>query len=203
MAETANKTTYPENESRTRRKLIGFFLFPIALFPFLALISYRWQAIEAMHIPPEKTANLIGVIGDTFAYCGYQLIGLAIWAVAPLTLFLGLLLVLGKTFRPGRRSLSFLLFMFATTCLLQLLGDAPSIASVLKELNLGGNAGGALGYLVMDCGLSRLVSPFGASVLMATLMLFALLSMIGFTCGCGYTESSEIILQSEIPSSRR
>lgn len=180
MAETANKTTYPENESRTRRKLIGFFLFPIALFPFLALISYRWQAIEAMHIPPEKTANLIGVIGDTFAYCGYQLIGLAIWAVAPLTLFLGLLLVLGKTFRPGRRSLSFLLFMFATTCLLQLLGDAPSIASVLKELNLGGNAGGALGYLVMDCGLSRLVSPFGASVLMATLMLFALLSMIGF-----------------------
>ena len=181
MAETANKTiSTNENESRTRRKLIGFFLFPIALFPFLALVSYRWQAMTELHVPPENTSNLIGVIGDAFAYNGYRLIGLATWAVAPLTLFLGLLLVLGKTFRPSRRFLAFLLFMFATTCLLQLLGDSPSIASVLKELNLGKNAGGALGYLVMDCGLSRLVSPFGASVLMATLMLFALLSMIGF-----------------------
>lgn len=181
MAETANKISpIPDCESRTRRKLIGFFLFPIALFPFLALVSYRWQTIEALHVPPEKSTNLIGVIGDAFAYGGYQLIGLAIWAVAPLTLFLGLLLVLGKTFRPGRRSLSFLLFMFATTCLLQLLRESPSIASVLKDLNLGGNAGGALGYLVMDCVLSRLISPFGASVLMATLMIFALLSMVGF-----------------------
>ena len=181
MAETANKIpSVNEHESRTRRKLIGFFLFPIALFPFLALISYRWQAIETLHIPPEPSSNLIGVIGDAFAYNGYALIGLATWAVAPLTLFLGLLLVLGKTFRPSRRFLAFLLFMFATTCLLQLLGDSPSISGVLKELNLGKNAGGALGYLVMDCGLSRLVSPFGASVLMATLMLFALLSMIGF-----------------------
>ena len=169
-----------ENENTIRRKLIGFFLFPIALFPFLALISYKWQAIEALNIPPEQSSNLIGVIGDAFAYYGYQLIGLATWAVAPLTLFLGLLLVLGKTFRPSRRFLSFILFMFATTCLLQLLGESPSIASVLSELNLGSNAGGALGYLVMDCALSRLLSPFGASILMSILMLFALISMIGF-----------------------
>ena len=182
MAETANKTsqTISENESKTRRRLIGFFLFPIALVPFLALVSYRWQAMETLCVPPEPSSNLIGVIGDVFAYNGYQLIGLATWAVAPLTLCLGLLLVLGKTFRPGRRFLSFLLFMFATTCLLQLLGESASIAPVLKELNLGTNAGGALGYLVMDCALSRLVSPFGASILMATLMLFALISMIGF-----------------------
>ena len=182
MAETANNTisTAAENENRVRRKLIGFFLFPIALFPFLALISYRWQAMEALNIPPEETSNLIGVIGDTFAYIGYQVIGLAIWAVAPLTLFLGLLLVMGKAFRPSRRFLSFLLFMFATTCLLQLLGKSASISSILNDLNLGSNAGGALGYLVMDSGLSRLVSPFGASILMATLMIFALISMIGF-----------------------
>ncbi|MBO5940156.1 MAG: DNA translocase FtsK 4TM domain-containing protein, partial [Kiritimatiellae bacterium] len=182
MAETNNRpaSSIMENENTIRRKLIGFFLFPIALFPFLALISYKWQAIEALNIPPEQSSNLIGVIGDAFAYYGYQLIGLATWAVAPLTLFLGLLLVLGKTFRPSRRFLSFILFMFATTCLLQLLGESPSIASVLSELNLGSNAGGALGYLVMDCALSRLLSPFGASILMSILMLFALISMIGF-----------------------
>ena len=158
---------------------MGFFLFPIALFPLLALISYRWQAIEKLNLPPEASSNLIGVVGDAFAYNGYQLIGLALWAVPPLTLFLGLLLVLGHAFRPGRRFLAFLLFLFATTCLLQLLSATPSVAALLNALNLGSNAGGALGYLVMDCGLSRLLSPFGASILMVTLMAFALLAMIG------------------------
>ena len=123
MAETAtnNKIAQSEYEAKNRRRLIGFFLFPIALFPLLALISYRWQAMAELNIPPEMSSNLIGVVGDTFAYVGYQLIGLAIWAVPPLTLFLGLLLILGRTFKPGRRFLSFLLFLFATTCLLQLL----------------------------------------------------------------------------------
>ena len=182
MAEQGNSktTTVPENEAKNRRKLLGFFLFPIALFPLLALVSYRWQAMAALNIPPEASSNLIGVVGDTFAYYGYLLIGLAVWAVPPLTLFLGLLLVLGKSFRPGRRFLAFLLFLFATTCLLQLLSASPSVAPILRELNLGHNAGGALGYLVMDCALSRLLSPFGSSILMATLMLFAVLAMIGF-----------------------
>ena len=179
MAETVNKAIPHENEPKHHRRLMGFFLFPIALFPLMALISYRWQAIESLNLPPEISSNLIGVVGDAFAYNGYQLIGLAIWAVPPLTLFLGLLLILGKSFKPGRRFLSFMLFLFATTCLLQLLSAAPSIAAVLSSLNLGTNAGGALGYLVMDCGLSRLLSPFGASILMASLMMFALLSMIG------------------------
>ena len=164
MAETtANKTAHSEHEAKNRRRLVGFFLFPIALFPLLALISYRWQAMEELNIPPETSSNLIGVVGDSFAYAGYQLIGLAIWAVPPLTLFLGLLLVLGRSFKPGRRFLAFLLFLFATTCLLQLLSNTPSVASVLQTLNLGTNAGGALGYLVMNCGLSRLLPPVPAS----------------------------------------
>ena len=82
MAETtANKTAHAEHEAKNRRRLVGFFLFPIALFPLLALISYRWQAMEELNIPPETSSNLIGVVGDSFAYAGYQLIGLAIWAV--------------------------------------------------------------------------------------------------------------------------
>ena len=178
-AENSRPMAQPESEMRNRRRLIGFFLFPIALFPMLALVSYRWQAIEALNVPPEATSNLIGVVGDQFAYCGYQLIGLATWTVPPLTLFLGLLLVLGKSFKPGRRFLALLLFLFATTCLLQLLGSSPNVKPILQKLNIGTNAGGALGYLVMDCALSRMLSPFGASMLMATLMLFAMLAMIG------------------------
>ena len=103
MAETAEKTP-AEHEMKNRRRLMGFFLFPIALFPLLALISYRWQAIGELHMPPEASSNLIGVMGDAFAYNGYLLIGLAIWAVPPLTLFLGLLLVLGRSFARGEGS---------------------------------------------------------------------------------------------------
>lgn len=35
----------PGNESSVRSRLIGFFMFPIALFPFLALASYNWRNI--------------------------------------------------------------------------------------------------------------------------------------------------------------
>jgi hypothetical protein len=179
MAEAADSNDKKANENPAIGKLVGFFLFPVALFPLLALISYRWQAIESLQVPPEDSANLIGVAGDVFAYCGYATMGLAIWTVPPLAIFLGLLFVLGRKVRLGGKFLAFLVFLFATTCLLQLLGATPTLAPLLNTLNIAPNAGGAIGYLVMDCALSRLLSPFGASILMASLMAFSLLTMIG------------------------
>ncbi len=178
-AENSRPRDVAADEARTRRWVLGFFLFPIALFPLLALMSYRWQAMPELNIPPETSTNLIGAAGDAFAYYGYLLIGLAVWAVPPLTILLGLMLVLGRNFRPSFRLFAFMALLFSTTCLLQILGDTPTLAPVLERLNLGRNAGGALGYLVMDRCLSRLVSPFGASVVMVTLMAFALLSLVG------------------------
>ena len=67
MAETTEKTP-PEHEMKNRRRLVGFFLFPIALFPLLALISYRWQAIAELNLPPEASSNLIGVVSFS-AFC--------------------------------------------------------------------------------------------------------------------------------------
>lgn len=169
-----------ENENTARRRLIGFFMFPIALFPFLALISYNWRDMPDLCIPPMRpTANLIGVVGDWFAYTGYQLIGLAIWAIPLLCVFIGLLLVIGKTFHPGRRTCGLLLFLVSATCLLQIAGSSSLLRPILHDLNIEPNAGGAIGYLIMTCGLSRLLSPFGSSVLMISLMVFALLTTIG------------------------
>ena len=69
-------------EATVRRRPIGFFMFPVALFPFLALFSYNWRDISALCVPPASpTANLIGAVGAWFAYCGYQFIGLATWFV--------------------------------------------------------------------------------------------------------------------------
>lgn len=168
-------------EATVRRRLIGFFMFPVALFPFLALFSYNWRDISALCVPPASpTANLIGAVGAWFAYCGYQSIGLAIWFVPLLCVFAGVLLVIGRPLQLGRRTLGILLFILSATCLLQLTGHTPVVSRLLHTFNIAPNAGGAVGYLVMTRGLARLLSPFGSGVLMLCLALFSVFFTIGF-----------------------
>lgn len=168
-------------EATVRRRLVGFFMFPVALFPFLALFSYNWRDISALCVPPASpTTNLIGAVGAWFAYCGYQSIGLAIWFVPLLCVFAGVLLVIGRPLQLGRRTLGILLFILSATCLLQLTGHTPVVSRLLHTFNIAPNAGGAVGYLVMTRGLARLLSPFGSGVLMLCLALFSVFFTIGF-----------------------
>ncbi len=168
-------------ETSLHRRLVGFFLFPIALFPFLALFSYNWRDVPTLCVPPlEPTSNLIGAVGTWFAYTGYQAIGLAIWFVPLLCIFAGVLLVIGCSIQLGRRTLGILLFTLSTTCLLQLTGHMPAVAGILHSLNIAPNAGGAVGYLVMTRGLANLLSPFGSGVLVACVMIFSIFFTIGF-----------------------
>ncbi len=176
-----SKNDRDASEATIRRRLIGFFMFPVALFPLLALVSYNWRDISALCVPPASpTSNLIGVAGAWFAYYGYQLIGLAIWFVPLLCVFAGLLLVMGHALQIGRRAVATLLFILSATCLLQLVGHTATVTALLHALNIAPNAGGAVGYLVMTRGLARLLSPFGSGVLMLALALYALLFGIGF-----------------------
>ncbi len=168
-------------ETSVRRRLVGFFLFPIALFPFLALFSYNWRDVSTLCVPPaEPSSNLIGAVGTWFAYTGYQTIGLAIWFVPLFCIFAGILLVIGSSIQLGRRALGVLIFTLSTTCLLQLTGHLPAVAGVLHSLNIAPNAGGAVGYLVMTRGLANLLSPFGSGVLVACVMVFSIFFTIGF-----------------------
>ncbi len=178
MAEN-NETSHPEVD--VRRRILGFFLFPVAFFPLLALLSYDWREIPTLCIPPLRpSANLIGVAGDWFAYAGYQTFGLAIWMIPAICIFFGVLLIIGRGLNCWRRMLGVLVFMLAFTCLIQLTGGTPAVKGILHSLNIEPNAGGAIGYLVMTRGLTRVLSPFGSGVLMASLMLFSLLWTIGF-----------------------
>ena len=179
-------TASSETESSTRRRVIGFFMFPIALFPFLALWTYNWHNISDLRIPAAApTSNLIGAAGDWFAYSGYQFLGLGIWCIPVVCVYVGLRLVLGKTFHPGRRTLGVTLLVFAITCLLQVAGNAPKIAHVLhidgpmNDLNIVPNAGGAVGHLVMTRFLAYHLAPFGASVLMIIIAILSLFVIAG------------------------
>lgn len=178
QANTSSTRTNPE--TTIRRRLIGLFMFPIALFPFLALLSYDWRDIPELCIPALRpTANLIGVTGDYFAWYGYLTIGLAVWFVPVLCVVIGFLLVLGKAIHPGRRAVGMLLFLVSATCLLQLCGLSPAVRELLHTLNIEPNAGGAVGYLIMTRGLARLLSPFGAGILVGSIMLLSIFMIIG------------------------
>jgi hypothetical protein len=156
-------------------------MFPIAFFPFFALFTYNWRDMPQLCMPQsETTSNLIGAVGNYFAYAGYQLVGLGAWSLPPICVFAGIRLAFGKSFHPGRRTLGVTLFVFAATCLLQLVGHLPAVAGVLHSLNIAPNAGGAIGYLVMTRGLASLISPFGAGVVMACVLLFSIFLTIGF-----------------------
>ncbi|MBQ6136187.1 MAG: DNA translocase FtsK 4TM domain-containing protein, partial [Kiritimatiellae bacterium] len=181
----SNDATAAEPTGRERH-VFGWMLFPLSLFPFVALMTYDWRAVPALRTPPEPSSNWIGAVGDGFAYYGYQLFGLAIWVVPAICVVGGLCLVLGRRMRPGRRELWSSLFLLCAACLMQVAQrHAPGIAALLAGLNLA-NAGGALGYLLMTRLLSPLLSDFGASVLVIMLMLVSLVAGIGLRNLCGF-----------------
>ena len=180
---TKNSTIPSPEEQRIehlRRKVVGFFLLPIAIFPLLALLTYDWHAVEALQIPAiTPTTNLIGVVGDSFAYWGYMILGLGVWVIPLLCILVGLLLLFERDIHPGRRTVWLTVFTVALCCLLQLLSGTEPIVAWLESVNTGRNAGGAIGYLVMTRCLSRLLSPFGSGMLMISIMLISLMLAIG------------------------
>ncbi len=169
-------------ENNIRRRVIGGFMFPIAFFPLLALLSYDWHDIPALCIPVTgPSSNLIGAVGDFFAYYGYKIFGLTIWSAPFLFMVMGWLLLWGKRINFGRRTLGLVLFLFSATCLLQLTYSVPLIRDILYKVNIAPNAGGIVGYLVMTKCLAVLLSPFGSAILMFSLMLFSIFIIIGLS----------------------
>ena len=165
--------------SFSARHLFAWLLFPLALFPLVALLTYDWHAIDALCNPSAPHSNWIGALGDYFAYYGYTVFGLAIWIVPILCVIAALCLIKGRRMCPGRRELWFLVFIVATSALIQVIGSHEGIvATISYRLNLSA-AGGAIGYLLMTRFLSPLISDFGASVIVAITMLVSIIAAIG------------------------
>ena len=52
----------------SKHGIIAWLLFPISLFPLLALLTYDWHAIGSLCIPPNPSSNWIGALGYNIAY---------------------------------------------------------------------------------------------------------------------------------------
>ena len=155
-------------------------LFPLALFPLVALLTYDWRAIETLNTPPLPSSNWIGALGDGFAYYGYMLLGLGVWILPVACVVAALRLMRGGRIRPGVHELWFIVFLVAASSLLQAIGIGGAVARAAHAVNIAA-PGGAVGYLLMTRCLSPLVSDFGAAVLMAIIMVISLIGTIGTT----------------------
>ena len=174
-----NPPSSTPDSAETRRSVVAWLLFPLALFPLGALLSYDWRTRAELNVPPLPSHNWIGALGDGFAYYGYFVFGLAIWIVPLVCVIAALCLVRGRRMRPGRREIWFTAFLAAVACLLQVLGThANGISSLARHLNLA-NAGGAIGYLIMTRCLSPLLSDFGSAVLVVILLALSLVGAVG------------------------
>jgi S-DNA-T family DNA segregation ATPase FtsK/SpoIIIE len=149
-------------------------LVPFSLFPLAALCSYDWRAVSRLCIPSEVSSNLIGPLGDAFAYWGYLIFGFAIWLFPMLCMIVGLRYAQGRSLMRGRRSFFLIVFLVCVSCLLQVAQHhAPWVVDLLEKVNTA-NAGGLAGFFIMENLLSRLLSDFGASVIVIAVAVISL-----------------------------
>lgn len=154
-------------------------LVPFSLFPLAALCSYDWHAVPALCIPPEISSNLIGPLGDAFAYWGYLIFGFAVWLFPLLCVAVGLRYAQGRSVMLGRKSFFLTIFLLCVSCLLQVAQHHASwVEDMLEKVNAA-NAGGIAGFFIMENFLSRLLSDFGASVVVITVAVFSLAMVLG------------------------
>ncbi len=161
------------------RRVIDWLLLPLALFPLIALVTYDWRAIAALNVPPTPSANWIGALGDGFAYLGYKLFGLAIWAVPGFTFLVALLHLTGHRLHTGMRKLWLLVSLLLAAAVVQLVQHhAPIVDQLLQNLNLS-DAGGVTGYLLTTRFLAPLLGTFGATVALLAALAMTLVSAVG------------------------
>ena len=180
-------------EDRLLWKLVGVALMAFAAFFAVAIASYDWQAAAAEG-PAAANGNLVGVVGNTFAYWGYIAFGFAAWCI-PFALLIGSLKVLApfpkdaEEIPNGRialRIVGLCLMAFAVAGLSQLAGKWGWVRQVSAALHIGDNAGGKVGYWFMTCGLEKCVAPFGAAFLTLGILAVAVCMAAGLSTVRGW-----------------
>ena len=160
-------------EDRLLWKLVGVALLAFAAFVGAALASYDWQSVAALNPEPTVTTNLVGVIGNGFAYGVFKVFGFAAWCI-PFAAILGALKLLQPipkeveeipNIRVCVRITGLALMALAVTGLFQLAGHWQWVRQLAAYTHIGDHAGGLVGYWFMTCALEKGVAAFGATFL--------------------------------------
>ena len=176
-------------EERLCWKLVGVAAFALAIFFAAALASFNWECVAAIAKTVKPQTNLMGVLGNGFAYYGYLVFGLAIWCL-PFALVIGGLKLLAPipratevipNWKVGIRILGLALMVLVVTGLFQLTGKWEWVQRILESLHVGKDAGGWVGRVFMTEGLEKAVAVFGATFISLGLLVVALCMALGLT----------------------
>ena len=174
-------------EDRLFWKIVGVAMLALAAFSAAALASFDWECVAALAKDVKPQTNLVGVVGNGFAYGGYVAFGLAIWCL-PLALVVGGVKMLEPIPKevgeiPNRRVwvriLGLVLMMLVMTGLFQLAGKWAWVQQILAMVHVGEDAGGWVGRMFMTEGLEKGIAAFGAMFLSIGLLLVALCMALG------------------------
>ena len=174
-------------EDRLFWKIVGIGMLALAAFSVAALASFDWECVAALTDKVKPQTNLVGVVGNTFAYCGYAAFGLAVWCL-PFVFVVGGLKMLEPVPKevdeiPNRRIwvrvLGLIFMLLVITGLFQLSGRWTWVQQLLAMAHVGNDAGGWVGRVFMTNGLERGVASFGATFLSIALLLVAMCMALG------------------------
>ena len=176
-------------EDRLYWKLAGVGMIAFALFSAVALATFNWECVSSLTENVRPQTNLIGAVGNWFAYYGYVAFGLAFWFF-PFALFIGGLKMLESIPEdveeiPNRkvwlRIAGHALMTLAVTGLVQLAGEWGWVQDVVAALHIGTDAGGRVGRVFMTEFLEKGVAAFGAACISIGLFLIAACMALGLS----------------------
>jgi S-DNA-T family DNA segregation ATPase FtsK/SpoIIIE len=159
------------------RLVWGFLLLVLCIFLVLSFYSYDWRDISHLQAPPATPpSNLIGPVGAWLAYILFYLSGIGAFLIPIWCLVFGILMIFDRRENLWMKLLWCVLFMLATTCLLELHRDFWE--ATVDKINIP-DAGGFLSRVLTHGILIKLLSKVGAGMFLWTALIAALAMFIG------------------------
>lgn len=144
----------------------------------LSLISYRWEDIFLLKVPPnDPPLNFIGPAGAWFAFVSLMILGMGAFLLPIMGGVIGLFFLFRSAVSAGQRFAWGWAVILAISGLLTL--HPSGWGSLCTQFNIIGITGGLFGWLVADQWIEGLLGNTGATVLMAGLLAGGLIMFIG------------------------
>jgi len=150
----------------------GIVLLALCLFLGLALLSYDWQDIPILHVPPNAPPhNLIGPVGAWLSFVLFALFGVGAYLAPAWCFIFGLILIFDRAERVWPRSLWLASCAFAVLAIVEL--RAERWAALCDRLNIV-DTGGLVARVLVRQLLIRGISPVGTSIVVGALLVTSL-----------------------------
>lgn len=149
---------------------LGLMLCIASLLLALSLFSYTWEDISLLKVPAnDPPSNLFGPVGAWCAFMHFMILGVGAFLVPLFFLSAGLLFIFSKAEKKGSRIAWMLGTLLCTICVIQI--DANAWQRLSISINIGPDAGGLFGRMIISRFLAYWLNGVGAAFVMWVALL--------------------------------